>query len=128
MARGQKSAKAKITERDVLLIRELYAIKNTSQRELAHQYNISRRAIRQILYFETWNYLKSEFDSKLKALTFTEKRKGGKQRFAKLNKEKVSEIKKLIKKGKSDTELSKHFLVARSTIFHIRNGNTWKDI
>lgn len=128
MARGQKSAKAKITERDVLLIRELYAIKNTSQRELAHQYNISRRAIRQILYFETWNYLKSEFDSKLKALTFTEKRKGEKQRFAKLNKEKVSEIKKLIKKGKSDTELSKHFLVARSTIFHIRNGNTWKDI
>ena len=128
MARGQKSAKAKITERDVLLIRELYAIKNTSQRELAHQYNISRRAIRQILYFETWNYLKSEFDSKLKALTFTEKRKGGKQRFAKLNKEKVSEIKKLIKKGKSDTELSKHFLVARSAIFHIRNGNTWKDI
>ena len=80
------------------------------------------------MYFETWNYLKSEFDSKLKALTFTEKRKGGKQRFAKLNKEKVSEIKKLIKKGKSDTELSKHFLVARSAIFHIRNGNTWKDI
>lgn len=55
--------------------------------------------------------------------------KGSKHGRAKLNEEKVVEIKKLLKEGKlTQTEIAKIYGVSRRTIGSIKNHKTWKHV
>lgn len=55
--KGEKNIKAKLTESDVLLIRELYYQKNISQSTIAEQFNVERPCIYKIIHYRTWKHL-----------------------------------------------------------------------
>lgn len=55
--RGGDHPRAKLTEADVRLVRDAYAAKQMTQCQLAERFGVSRRAIRQILAYETWAFV-----------------------------------------------------------------------
>lgn len=56
-ARGEKNAHTKLTEEDVIAIRETYAAGGITHRELAHQYNVSRKSIGDIINRRRWKHV-----------------------------------------------------------------------
>ena len=58
--RGEKQGHHKLTEAQVLAIRQQYKIGNITQTKLALDFGVSRRAIGMILNRTNWNYLKDD--------------------------------------------------------------------
>ncbi len=54
---GERTSNAKLKESQVLEIRRLYALGNTSKTELALKFGISRYAIRSIIIRENWKHI-----------------------------------------------------------------------
>ena len=54
---GEKSSSAKLTEKEVLEIRELYATGNYTQKELGLKYNVNRCTICDIINRRTWKHI-----------------------------------------------------------------------
>jgi hypothetical protein len=54
---GENGTNAKLTEAEVILIRELYATGDYTQKELAIKFNISKSAISKIITRATWKYI-----------------------------------------------------------------------
>ena len=57
LARGSQSGQAKLTEEQVLEIREIYSRREITQRALAQQFNISQRTINSIVLRKTWMHI-----------------------------------------------------------------------
>ena len=55
--KGENNSKAKLTEKDVLLIRELWFTTNISQIDIAMEFNVKRPCINKILNYKTWNHI-----------------------------------------------------------------------
>lgn len=55
--RGEKSSNVKLTEEDVITIRRLYATTAITQKQLAIQYGMTRRAIGDITQGRNWKHL-----------------------------------------------------------------------
>jgi hypothetical protein len=55
--KGEKNHKAKLTEKDVLLIRELYLNKYLTQRELAIKFKVQDACIFKIVTYRTWKHI-----------------------------------------------------------------------
>ena len=58
--RGALNGKAKLVDFDVLEIRRTYAAGGTSQRKLAAEYGVSRKAIFDIIHRRRWAYLNDD--------------------------------------------------------------------
>ena len=58
--KGIRNAAAKLSEDDVLLIRELYSKGDISQFKLAMQFNICQATIWKIVTYKNWNHLSAE--------------------------------------------------------------------
>lgn len=56
-ARGEKSASAKITKEDVILIRKRYKNEDITQKELANEYNLSQKQISDIICGNRWSHV-----------------------------------------------------------------------
>jgi hypothetical protein len=54
---GVNHPDAKLTEDDVVLIRNLWAARRLSQRKLAARFGVSRSLISQIVYRQCWKHL-----------------------------------------------------------------------
>jgi len=52
--RGEEHPRARLTESQVLAIRAAHASGTASQRQLAREYGVDRRAIHQVVYRKTW--------------------------------------------------------------------------
>lgn len=55
--RGEKHAKVKLTEQQVIDIRSRYKTEKIFQRELASEYHVSREAISSILSNHNWKHI-----------------------------------------------------------------------
>lgn len=58
--RGEKHFKAKLSEKDVLEIKELYTSGNYSKREIAQMYKVTRENIHLIIIGKNWKHLKTD--------------------------------------------------------------------
>ena len=56
-AKGERQGSAKLTESDVRAIRELYAMGNHSQRQLARQFHVGKTCIGEIVRHENWRHI-----------------------------------------------------------------------
>lgn len=55
--KGEKNHKAKLTEKEVILIRELYLNKDLTQRELAIKFKVQDACIFKIVTYRTWKHI-----------------------------------------------------------------------
>lgn len=62
-ARGEKNARAKLTNEDVHTIRRRFALGGISMGRLSREYGVSRSTIRRMLDGTTWKHLSAEDDS-----------------------------------------------------------------
>lgn len=110
--KGEDSYLAKLTEKDVLAIREAYA-NNVSNKELSILYNVNRGAISSIVLGRTWKHVGGPIATK-------------KVRSS-LSKDDIPLIRKLFTENFSDSEIALEFNVVRGTIQQIRSGKNWKN-
>ena len=54
---GERHPNSRLTEKDVIEIRKLYAPKKYTQKRLAKKFHVSRRAITHVLRRPTWNHI-----------------------------------------------------------------------
>jgi group I intron endonuclease len=117
--RGEKSIHSKLTEKQVLEIRELYKNKIKNQYELAEKYNVTRATIQAVVRGRSWNFL--SFENIKRDINENHPR-------AKLNWEQVKEIRDLYKTGKFNMkELSDKYLVCFGAISDIIRNINWFD-
>lgn len=120
---GSKHGRAKLTENDVLEIREKYSTGNYLLRELAEKFNITREAIGGIVKNKTWKHVKS-FERKNR----NTRRLGEGHGMAKLKESDIRAIRVLYGKGKSSKEIAPIFNVTRQCICGIINGTHWAHV
>lgn len=115
--RGEDSSSAKLSETQVLEIRNLYATTKIKLDEIARICGTTIRNIKNIIEGKTWNHIEN-----ICKTVKVENRKG------KLSKETVLEIRELKKSGKTVTEIMHLFNLSRFTINDVVYRRTWKNI
>jgi hypothetical protein len=56
-ARGEKNGLAKLTEKKVLEIREIYSQGKTNYKKLGEEYGVDQTVIGRIVRYETWTHI-----------------------------------------------------------------------
>jgi predicted DNA-binding protein YlxM (UPF0122 family) len=116
---GSKNKSAKLTESEVLKIRESYK-KGALIKHLAEQYKVSRKTIQGAISGRYWNHVDDAIATNL--------RSGSRNHSSKLTEDQVIEIRNLYKQGHSGKILAKSYGVSDTVIYLIINRKTWKHI
>ena len=115
---------AELTEVQVVKIRDLYASGEYTQAELGERYGVTRAAISHITLGDVWAHA----GGASRAWVGT-RAKGEKVNTAKLDADRVREIRRLYAQGgHSYRSLSKQFGVTRGAIHQVVKHLTWKHI
>lgn len=122
--RGERVGGSKLTEQQVKDIRSRYATGDVSQEILAFDYGVTREAISRIICGKNWAHV----DGTSLSDPLLRGRKGSANASARLNAEKVRQIRAMHKEGKSPLEIAEHFDVRRSTIYAILNRRIWSHL
>jgi predicted XRE-type DNA-binding protein len=107
---------AKITEKDVIDIRNLYHNEKITLKKIANIYKLNWGSVSQIVSGKCWHGIGGEINK--------EKYKN----IAKLKPENVIEIKKLIDDGILQKNIAKIFGISPTAISAIHMGKTWKEV
>lgn len=118
-ARGEKSARAKLTEADVLEIRRMAAA-NCRTKEIADKFKVSYYIVSLISRGDSWKHVGGPL-TKLKLA-------GSRLGQSKLNESQVLEIRKLVSEGTSKGEASRRFGVSRATIIRLCRLESWSHV
>lgn len=124
---GENSGKSKLTEEDVIEIRNLYYFKNFTSIDLEKKFQVDRSAIHSIIKGEHWKHipLPDNIDINIGRKRVT----GSNNKNTSLTENQVSEIKTLyFVDKKTMTELCKLFSVKRKVLRRILNGETWQHV
>lgn len=121
-SKGSRHYSAKLTEKDVIIIRRLAAAKKYSDQQLAARFSVHASVIRDIIVGNTWKDLPVLGEKK-----FTHK--GATQHSAKLNEAGVREIRRLHDtESYSYAQLSRMFGITSPNIKKVVLRKTWKDV
>lgn len=108
--KGIKSANAKLTEADVMQIRELY--KTETSEEIATKFNVQRRHITDIVNGVNWKHLP--------LIDYSDRKVKYKPRRNRvLNNDQVSEVLRLRESGLSINKIAANFNVNQTAVFNI---------
>lgn len=116
--KGEKNGRSKIKEKTALKIKKMLETKSNT--EIKKELGVSIGTIIGIKSGNTWKHIPN---THLKSVV--KKANGEKHPKAKLKEKDVKKIKKMIKKGLSNTDISKMYGVHRVTISAIKTGKTW---
>lgn len=119
---GESQWMSKLTNEQVLEMRELYA-NGMNGTEIAKKFNVSRRTAERAIRGIHW---KQSGDGV--SLDVNNHARGQKVHLAKLNPEKVLQIREMLNSGMSLSAVAREMELAVSTIAQIRDGKTWKHI
>lgn len=122
---GSLHGQAKLTENQVIEIREMYSTGNFLGMELAKMYSVEKSTISSIINNKTWQHL-DKIENKIKVL----KRLGEGHSRAKLKDSDIREIRKLYdsEDPKSCNKIATKFSVTRQCISGIIKGHHWAHI
>lgn len=115
--KGEKNGGAKLSDNDVIEIRNQYANAELHKSEIAKFYNISSYTVHNIVRGKTWK----ETGGKISYFNDNLKR-------CKLKENQVKEIKILLKNGESQINIAKTYNVGRWIINSIKRNRTWKQV
>jgi hypothetical protein len=126
-ARGSKNGRAKLSDADVINLRELYATGDYSTVELSARFGLSSTATEHVISGENWRHLpvqRLDREARMKRQARGE-RCGG----SKLTDEQVLEMRRLYKLGDySYSKLGKQFGVSAANTFNIIKGKYWRHL
>lgn len=120
--KGENNTSSKLTEEDVKEIKLLLQ-KGLEHQEIAKKFNVTAGTITSIKNGKNWGYVKVEGIDDEQLKKYRHPRYG-----SKLDKEKVKDIKRLLKEGIKGSVIADLFGVARVTIYDIKSGKTWKNV
>jgi hypothetical protein len=130
--KGTRNHLAKLTEADVIRIRELYAQGAHTHKMLADQFGVATTAIIGIVKGEYWKHLPSPVMDYAKIAeshrSAPPKHFGAKHPQAKLTDEKVLTIRQFHFQGQSLAALGRVFGVTKQVIFSIVHRKTWRHL
>lgn len=112
---GEDRTQAKLTDSDVLAIKEAFA-EGASNAELAKVFGVARGAISKIRSGDTWKHISGPVFVK-KSIGFV----------SKLTIDDIPKIRNRISEGFKDSEIGRLFGVHAGTIHQIRIGKNWKN-
>lgn len=115
--RGEDSASAKLSEAQVLEIRNLYATTKIKVGEIAKRCGTTVRNVKNIISGKTWSHIENICET-----VKIQNRKG------KLSEDTVREIRQLRKTGLTIIEIAHKFELSKFTINDIVYRRTWKDL
>jgi len=115
----------KLTDEDVFNIKKDLYYTNKSYKELALEYNVSKRLIENIKNGSDWNHVKTEWDYHLINSNRKEKPKNYLRR---LSNEDVLEIRKMIKDKVKTSIILDKFNISRGMFYDIKNYKTYKEL
>ena len=120
--KGVKHPSVKLSEEQVIQIRELYASGSHTQQEIADVYHVTQSTIGSIVRGERWSHLPTS--------RRPSKRKSGKlageaNPMAKLSDKDVAEIRRRIEAGGVQAEIAREFGVSPAIISNIKHGKRW---
>ena len=118
MPRGSKHTNAKITERDVLRIRVLYAKGDITQKALAAQYGIDLGTMNPLLHGRTWKHVGGPVIP------------AGVRLQTKLTGQNVSEIRRLHRDGLSLGRIATKFGITKTHVWRLvhHHPSVWKNV
>lgn len=117
---GEMVGGSKLTNPQVLKIRNTYARGGVTMDQLAEEFGVSSASIHGIITRKTWKHVGGKKNTMKRCERVL---------FAKLNKDKVQKMRRLFSTGKySKGELARMFSVSRSTASLAIRGKIWKDI
>ncbi len=120
--RGSNNGHSKLTEEDVIEIRNRYRTSRGNQIELAKQYNVTQSCIHYALEGKIiWKHVPNPCRVNTRS-----SRSGSRPPHAKLNDEKVIEIRKRVENGESNIIIAKDYGVTPKVIWNIQNKRTYK--
>jgi group I intron endonuclease len=123
--KGEIHPNSKLSEDDVVKIKELL-LKRESQRKIAKMFGVTRNVITSIQKGKTWSHVIVE---DFKPFNREESNFSGESNpKSKLTEQDVKEIKILLKKGKSQSDIAKMFGVSKHAISKIYLGKTWTHV
>ncbi|MED4676797.1 GIY-YIG nuclease family protein [Bacillus nitratireducens] len=125
--KGSRHVNAKLTEEQVVVIKQKLMNK-LSMDSIAKEFNVSKSPIYDIATNKSWIHVKVEGWSEYQAERSKGRikdNKGSNNGMAKLSKEKVMEIKKMLVQGDKQRDIAQSFSLPISTVGSIAQGNTW---
>lgn len=120
MSHGEKSHKAKLTESNVRQIRSMAS--THTRTEIAEIFGVHRVTVNDVILKKTWRHIDPDWEP---PATYT---KDVRRRNAKLNGDKVRQIRQLYKGGMSQRRIADKFGISRGTVEPIVKGETWRHI
>lgn len=121
--KGSNNAQSKLTEEDVIKIKELLFVEKVSMVQILEEYSISRKALYNIKVGKSWSHVVIPEQP----FHFEGKNKGSVNSGTKLTENQVKQIKYELT-HLNDKDIAEIFKVHISTIRNIRKGRSWKDI
>jgi len=115
--KGSAVGNSKLTESQVMEIRDLLAKGNLTGKQIGDIYNVHQCTISYINTGKTWTHIDG-VGAKINTWQFNRK----------LDDDKVKQIKKLLAEGMSSRKISELFGVGKSTLGSIRQNRTWTHI
>ena len=123
-ANGQDASAAKLTNKDVLQIRNLYSTGNYTQKELGQRFCVNQSTVSSIVRGATWVHIPCSPLPIVKKLQHGENKSG-----AKLTNQQVIEIRRLYATGHyTHRGLGQQFGVSHATIDAIVNMKKWRHL
>jgi transcriptional regulator with XRE-family HTH domain len=111
----------KLTQEKILRIRNCYLREKKTQKDLAIEYGVSETMIREIVRGRLWKETPGEISPRFLG------RRGERANGAKLTKNQVEEIRKLLRQGLSQRRIAARFGVKHAAIGSISRGTAWKE-
>ncbi|NNV04631.1 GIY-YIG nuclease family protein [Brevibacillus sp. MCWH] len=127
--RGSKNPSAKYTEEQVIAIRRDLA-NHLPMHVIAEKHNVSYHFIYRILKNMSWTHVRLNEESERKIQQYNGRiaTTGRSNPNAKLDEEKVRQIKQLLSEGVPQAKIAEMFNVGKSTIVSISTGKTWSHV
>ena len=126
--RGEQSAASKLTEEQVLEIRRAYKVEFVTQQQLADRYGTKRETIGRIIRGDNWLHVALQDEQVSLTSPMRRGKPGSLNLFAKLNDEKVREIRRLHTEGLTGVQIAARFDVTNYCISDILRGKSWKHV
>lgn len=120
---GERNSMAKLTEKNVLSIREQYSIGGVTYKQLAIKHGVSITVIHQVVKGEIWSHVSTD------KCTINNRCSGSSHFKAKMTEKQVMEILSKYKKGETlQKDLAKEYGVGVTTINSIITRQRWKHL
>lgn len=125
VARGERVGGSKLTEKQVVDIRNAYKKGGVTQEELAASYGVKRETVGLIIRGKNWAHIANGEN-----LSNPNRRasSGVRNASAKLNPDQVRQIRLLAKSGTKAQDIASQFQVSRETIYLILKGKIWQHV